>query len=812
MTEAQNYAIIIDMAKQSEQADTTSPERKQKLGFGQVIGSKWHYLVVLVFGLILSAGIWAIPQQVLRGDDFAFHVARLQSALRGWNSGQIIPQVDPDALSGFGYAYNLFYGPVLTYIAAGLQIVIGSWPVVCNLVVILCLVGAGLMMCYAMTKISKNRMLAMLIAVIYMASPYLLNNIYSRMALGEVAAAAVTPILLLGLYQLTAHEKHAARNIALALALLIWTHSLSALIFGMMGVVYVILNIDKILNWKSIWRIILGLVVGLGLAAGFILPLVEARLEGDYGVFNTSYSAAYFGVNANDMNDHRVWPQQLVLMDFTQSDYGVSLGVMALIGLIGFWFIRRTIESKPERRFVTTLYIISVLAILMTLAIVDWKYVPSLLWHLQFPWRFLMVAMTALSVVAGYTIFTLVRRMSREKQAVWAIIMSVMAVYVVMPKIMPDAEKHLADFGQLENNATMVGFQAEYAPRALLCSPEAQEDLEQGYTCSLSKLQDELEDRGAKIKLLIGTAELSHARREGGELKFQVKNTSGADAKAELPLIYYPGYQAVTGQGEELVVGSSELGLVTVMLPAGMSGVVSVRYGVSKATEIGMAITAGTAGLGIIWVMISGVLDWRKRRKKQEVDSLIDSVWEAMAEHEELENALADEGVEDLAEKKKPRARSKSTRAKATKEKAAKDEELMDSADGKKAASTGTAGRKTRKKTVKSEDVVAEDLMEDEDVKKPAKTPKTAKTTKATGTTKRRSTKATTKANTTAEPAELSAVEEKASKAKAEPRKTRTKTTVKTRQVEPKERVDEEREEDVPRVTKVKVRAKKKEV
>lgn len=806
MTEAQNYAIIIDMAKQSEQADATSPERKQKLGFGQVIGSKWHYLVVLVFGLILSAGIWAIPQQVLRGDDFAFHVARLQSALRGWNSGQIIPQVDPEVLSGFGYAYNLFYGPVLTYIAAGLQIVIGSWPVVCNLVVILCLVGAGLMMCYAMTKISKNRMLAMLIAVIYMASPYLLNNIYSRMALGEVAAAVVVPILLLGLYQLTAQEKHAARNIALALALLIWTHSLSALIFGMMGVVYVILNIDKILNWKSIWRIILGLVVGLGLAAGFILPLVEARLEGDYGVFDTSYSAAYFGVNASDMNDHRVWPQQLVLMDFTQSDYGVSLGVMALTGLIGFWFIRRTIESKPERRFVTTLYIISALAILMTLAIVDWKYMPSLLWHLQFPWRFLMVAMTALSVVAGYTIFTLVRRMSREKQAVWAIIMSVMAVYVVMPKIIPDAEKHLADFGQLENNATMVGFQAEYAPRALLCSPEAQEDLEQGYTCSLSKLQNELEERGAKIKLLIGAAELSHARRESGELKFQVKNTSGADVKVELPLIYYPGYQAVTGQGEELAVESSELGLVTVTLPVGMSGVVSVHYGVSKATEIGMVITAGTAALGIIWVMISGVLDWRKRRKKQEVDSLIDSVWEAMAEHEELESALADEGVEDLAEKKKPRARSKSTRAKATKEKAAKDEELMDSADGKKAASTGTAGRKTRKKTLKSEDVAAEDLvMEDEDVKKPAKTPKTA------STTKRRSTKAAAKTNTMAA-AELSAAEEKASKAKTEPRKTRTKTTVKTRRVEPKERVDEEREEDVPRVTKVKVRAKKKEV
>ncbi len=137
-------------------------------------------MLVIIFGMILSVGVWAEPTRVMTGDDYAFHVTRLMSASKGWANGQILPQVDPDTLGGFGYAYNLFYGPLLTYLAAGLQVLIGAWPIAINIVLVLCLVGSGLTMCYAMTKISKNQVLAVLVSVFYMAAPYVLNNLYSR--------------------------------------------------------------------------------------------------------------------------------------------------------------------------------------------------------------------------------------------------------------------------------------------------------------------------------------------------------------------------------------------------------------------------------------------------------------------------------------------------------------------------------------------------------------------------------------------------------------------------------------------------------
>ena len=644
------------MTKPSDKTDVAASrsrnEEKTQTGLSRVVGSKWHYVLVLVFAALLGVGIWSRPDQVMVGDDYAFHVARLQSAAQAWRNGQILPQVDPEALGGFGYAYNLFYGPLVTYVAAGLEFVIGSWPIVINLILVLCLMGAGFMMCYAMTRVTKNRMLALLIAVIYMASPYLLNNIYSRMALGEVTAAVAAPILLLGLYQLTAHEKHAARSLAVAAALLILSHSLSAMIFALMAAVYVLINIDKVFNVRCIWRMILAVAVALGLTAFFTAPLIEARLEGNYGVFNQEYAEAYFGANPQSVNDHRVWPQQLVTLDYASGEYGVALGVMAMIGILGFWFAWRTIEDRGEQRFVTSLYIIGMLAIVGMLPLLNWQYLPSVFWNIQFPWRLMMVAMTVFSVVAGYTIFALVRRMSVEKQAVWAIMAGVLAVYVVTPVIMPNDDRHLEDFSEAEEDLATVGFQAEYAPVGLLCAADDEEDVEKGYACSLERIREELKTRGTKLSVLEGQVKTSKAIKDGLNLEFDVRNTSERAAVVELPLIWYPGYR-VRMDGVELVSGQSEDdGLVTVVVPAGVEGTVQVRYELTKPTELGLMISAGTAGLGVVWVMISGVYDWYKRRKQKEVDSLIDSVWEAMAENESLD----DGGAEATVNKPKKRA------------------------------------------------------------------------------------------------------------------------------------------------------------
>lgn len=591
-------------------------EREITIDFNQFFKKKWHYFVVLIFGLLISVGIWAHFGQVMMGDDYPFHVERLQSASRAWSNGQIVPQVDSDALGGFGYAYNLFYGPLVTYLAAGLQALIGAWPIVISLILILCVVGSGLLMCRTMTKISGKPGLGMLVAVLYMTSPYFLNNLYSRMALGEVVAMIAPPILLLGLYQLTVHDKHAARSIAVAAALLLLSHSLSALMFGLFAALYVIFNWTRTVNWPNIWRIIIGAVMALGLSAFFILPLIEAKLVGIYGVFDRGYSEVFFGANPQSVNDHRLWLQQLFVNNGGGSESNIALGVMAVIGILGFWFVYKQIENKDERRFARTLYWLAILAILAALPIIDWHYLPSMAWQIQFPWRLLSVASVALSVVAGYTIFGLVHGLVEAKQNLVAVTAGVVALYLALPMAMPSADHYLNDINVVKDDPVSVGWEAEYAPMALLCSADVEADVAEGYDCSLARIREKLAERGMQVRVTAGMAALGDVVKDGLKMEFTINNLDDAEAMVELPLIYYPGYIA-TLNGENLrVTHSAEYGLVTVAVPGRANGKVKVSYGLSLWTQVGTIISLTTLGVGIVWCLGSAIYD-RKTHKKE---------------------------------------------------------------------------------------------------------------------------------------------------------------------------------------------------
>lgn len=257
---------------------------------------------------------------------------------------------------------------------------------------------------------------------------------------------------------------------------------------------------------------VLGVVVALGLSAFFTLPLFEAKMVGTYGVFDEGYADIYFGANPRSMNDHRLWPQQLVVMDLngkTNDDglggeFGVTLGVVAIIGLMGFWFVRKQIEDKDQRRFVTSLYVIAVLAMLLALPVVNWYYMPGILWQMQFPWRALMVTTLLLAVVSAYTLYELVRGSARERQKVAAVAMGMLAIYIVMPLILPREDRHIAGVEEVKKDPVTIGWEAEYAPMQILCSPEVEEDVKQGYACSLSRVREKLKERGKKLKVVSG--------------------------------------------------------------------------------------------------------------------------------------------------------------------------------------------------------------------------------------------------------------------------------------------------------------------
>lgn len=585
-----------------------------------LVHSNWQYLLIALFGLIATAGVWGDLGSFLMGDDVTFHITRLKGTVQALLDGQIFPQVDPSVVGGYGYAYNIFYGPLITWIAAGMRLLISSWPVVLNLICVLLLLASGFLTYKMIFKISKNKVLATLTAIIYMLTPYHLMNLYMRMALGEFVAMAALPLLMLGLYQLANQEKSAVRNIIIAATVIVLSNNVFTIMAIMMSAIYLVCNFKQVMKRTTIQKIILACLGIFGLTACFTLPLFEAKLTGSYGVFDTYYQNNFFNLGAEYLNITRIPPASLIKFQFGENfDTVANVGVdiVAAIGLIGFWFIRSKIKSRPERRFVTSVYAIALITMILTTTLISWQYMPSILHTVQFPWRLLAIFAFAASIVSGYVIFYLISELKEHQQQILLVITGLLMLLPIAKMISLQEDRHFVvsdDMYLISHGAQ--GWQAEYAPVELLCRDTNSETGEKD--CGRFVLMEKLEKRGDNFKILSGKASVANYHKEGTHVSFHI--VTSPDTEVELPLIWYAGYQAKSGRQNLIVTPSEQMGLVTVKIPANFDGNIEVRYGLSIATRIGLIIS----GLTLVICLACTIIPLPKVKSK--IKRLIKSI------------------------------------------------------------------------------------------------------------------------------------------------------------------------------------------
>lgn len=566
----------------------------------------WHYVVVAFFGVILTVGVWGGISGFMIGDDANFHILRLQSVVHGLKDGQILPQLDPTILNGYGYSYNLFYGPLLGYIATALRLVIHSWPIVFNLILILMMVFSGILMCYAVTKISKKQVLGALVGVLYMAAPYHALDLSIRAAVGELMALMIAPLLILGLYQLVNEQKGTVRNLVIAATVMLLSHNLSTLLFAIMAVVYLAINWQSLKKWQP-WKNMLiagGIIVGL--TAFFTLPMLEAKFGGTYGIFDAEYADKYMVVNANQLNQSWIHPAKLLLDNYNFGEsYGIfdtlsniRVGLIAVVGLLGFWFIFRRIHERSERKFVVSLYTIAVLALLVMIGVRKWEMMPSILYSLQFVWRLLGIFITTMSIVTGYVVYDFLKEMEEHRQQMLVLLVGLVAVWQVADIIVYRPQRHREADVVIDSSANngSIGWGAEYLPIQLSCENAVNKPDDVELNCNLTAAYSYTQKRGEKIEILAGGAKIDKVSHDGTKWQFEVSEVEG-ETLIELPLIWYPGYQAQLNGKKVKVEASEANGLVTVAINE--PGEVRLRYGMSAMTKLGVAIS-GLTVLGLI--------------------------------------------------------------------------------------------------------------------------------------------------------------------------------------------------------------------
>lgn len=684
------YDIIIRMIREETEKLTT--DLKQ----GRFLTNLWTYILIVVFGLILSINIWSNLSIMPSGDDIGWQSTQLETASAAWGNGQVVPQTNPNALDGAGYGFNLFAGPLPSYLAAALHLFIGSWPVVLNLLLTITLIGSGLIMCRAMTRISQKNVLGALAGILYMATPYLLTDLYMRGAIDELFALAIAPSLLLGLFRLVNHNPHAVRTLILAGVELILTHSLSAVLFMIVSAFFLLLNVRRLFNLESLWRIVLTSVGIIGLTAFFTLPIVEARLNGHYGVFDTTYLHMVSGMNAT-INHHRLAMNDLLKLDLANTESSLTIGWASLLGILGFWFIRKKLSNEDERSFLTSLYIIMMIALFLVLPILTWAILPTDLLRIRFPWQLLETFAVISPVITSYVIYYVFRDFSIEKQQIGVVMAGLIAIVSVQPFLIKP---------KVSENSNMTDSQLDpsalYAPTALLCNENRTTS---DYLCSnrrLSQSTTSLNEENAKDDDFVileeqdsatsasfeelnpqkkkedektspksetenpipttptfeGDGEMHVIQADGLKYTLQVSNNENG-ATIELPIIYYPGYIAEVNHQQLTITPTPENGLIKIQIPASTNGIISVYYGLSPATKLGGAISLGTLTVCMIWLLVDSILHLQRRKENLEAEDMVESVREVLEFVEEDTDAalLAAFSENETVTEEKPKAK-----------------------------------------------------------------------------------------------------------------------------------------------------------
>ncbi len=326
-----------------------------------------------------------------------FHFFRFVEFDKCVQDGQLPCRWSPDAGLGYGEPVFNFYGQ-MTYAVGEIFHLLGfSLIDSFKAIFITSFLVAGIGMYFLAKRVWRSDWGALVAAVVYTDAPYRAVDVWVRGALPEALSFAIFPIIILFFERF--NEKKKWRDLAgmsFFLGLLILTHNLSFVMFMVFLAPWVIFRLGK--NWGMYLKVGLAFLLSLGMAAFYILPVVaEVGLTG----LRVATTNGYF-----DFRGHFTDLRQILFSHnwgYGASVFGLEDGLSFSVGWVQ-WILPLILLFWLRKKKLLILVLVGWLALFLThyQSIFIWKALEPMK-YIQFPWRFLGVAVFAFALAAGAT-------------------------------------------------------------------------------------------------------------------------------------------------------------------------------------------------------------------------------------------------------------------------------------------------------------------------------------------------------------------------------------------------------------------------
>lgn len=370
------------------------------------------YVVIGLTCIFMVSSLSVMGNFAIGQHDVPFHYARIIGLAEGMLGGSFPVKMQPGWLWGYGYPVSVFYGDILLYFPALLYMM--GVPIIhaYKFYILVVNLGTTLISYFCYKNISGNRYIGVAATALYCLSIIRILDIYMRTAVGEYSAMMFLPLILLGMWQIYTRESKSFREGGIFLCLgmtgVIQTHIISTEMTSLVLAIAVILMIRKMTR-GIFMALVKSVLATVCLNMGFLLPLVDylpvyvSKERDFYGIQHCGlsiYELLSFGIaGAGSARDSLKGLDRRV---------PVSLGFAMLIVLIlAVVVIFRYQDWKQgEKKEFVFIAMLTGLVLWMTTHYFPYNIlaavpgVRKIVKSIQFPWRFLCIAVPLLVYIA----------------------------------------------------------------------------------------------------------------------------------------------------------------------------------------------------------------------------------------------------------------------------------------------------------------------------------------------------------------------------------------------------------------------------
>ena len=562
---------------------------------------------ILIFVAILLVSLFASPpiamNHIYIGEDVLYHFLRIEELSNNILSGKFFPYIYENALGGYGYGSAFFYPEITLFVPALLYILGFKLNTALNISIFIYNVITGLIVYFTLSIFLKDEVLrsenanmskwlSLVGSLAYIIYPYRLYNIFYRGALNEFIAMSFIPLAILSMYKIFfKREFKYWKMLSASFSLLLLTHLSTTLILGLVGIVFMIINLKLIISSDFIKSMLKAISCAILATAYFLFPMIEQM-----------FSNEFFYTTLPKLNNIDIYPNQTIDKKVFQllSEHASQIGLLILNIVIIFLFILiikkfcQKIKNKKWKIFIKSVFILIYIFIMQT-NIFPWKGVITILpiiQQVQFPFRFFAIGGVAFALM----IITSIPELN-DNSLIFKMI--IIGLFIIAPSLML-SDKYLDNLSvkkeelYLVENTWCIGF-GEYLPSKIEPSYEKY-----------------IKGRGNKVEVKYRDGKIKGIDRDKKEshLRYDIDNRDGEIVSIELPLTYYKGYKA-TANEKSIDIKQSKNGFVELHNLPKSKVYINIIYKGTVVQHISKIITIASVISGIEIYMKNGRYKYR---------------------------------------------------------------------------------------------------------------------------------------------------------------------------------------------------------